>query len=186
MASKRKTDFSPHIPLEKAPRCSVPGCCEPGGYKAPTSRESLHEYQWFCLEHVRDHNAKWDYFAGLGPNEIEEFMKESVTGHRPTWTREGQLKQQYFKLHAALNDFLNLNGSGFREKATPPLSGKLRKALGTLELEYPYTEKELKSQYRLLVKKHHPDVNKGDKTSEERFKQITVAYTLLAEHLDRV
>ena len=66
------------------------------------------------------------------------------------------------------------------------ISGKLRRALTTLELAYPYTQKELKSQYRLLVKQHHPDLNKGNKESEERFKQVTAAYTLLAEHLERV
>ena len=184
MASKRKTDFSPHVQPEKAPPCSVSGCREPGGYKAPVSRESLHEYRWFCLDHVREHNAKWDYFAGLGPDEIEEFVKESVTGHRPTWTREGKMK--HFKLHEALSDFLNFTSEKVREHPTPPLSGKLRRALTTLELAYPYTQKELKSQYRLLVKQHHPDLNKGNKESEERFKQVTAAYTLLAEHLERV
>lgn len=184
MSNKRKTDFSPQAPHDKAYPCSVPGCGEPGGYKAPLSREALSEYRWFCLEHVREHNAKWDYFAGLGPDEIEAFMKESVTGHRPTWTREGA-SRRYTKLQHALNDFLNFAGKP-RQPDAPPLSGKLKRALAMLELDYPYTEKTLKSQYRLLVKQHHPDLNRGNKDSEERFKQVTAAYTLLAEHLERV
>ena len=66
---------------------------------------------------------------------------------------------------------------------TAPLAAKIRKSLATMDIEYPYTEQKLKTQYRVMVKKYHPDVNKGDKKSEELFKQITTAYHHLAEHL---
>jgi len=33
------------------------------------------------------------------------------------------------------------------------------------------TEKEIKSAYRKLARKYHPDVNRGDKASEERVKE---------------
>lgn len=42
------------------------------------------------------------------------------------------------------------------------------------------SEKEIKSAYRRLARKYHPDVNRGDKASEERFKEISEAYEVLS------
>jgi len=184
MAGKSKKDFIPHIEAAKAPACNVAGCVEPGGYKAPVSRDRVGQYQWFCLEHIREYNAQWDYFAGQGADEIESFVREAVTGHRPTWTRESRIRDHYLKLQDALHDFLS--GTYVRERTTPHyLSGKVRRALATMDISYPFTEQALKAQYRVLVKKFHPDVNKGDKKSEEKFKQISTSYSLLVEYLKR-
>jgi DnaJ-class molecular chaperone len=43
------------------------------------------------------------------------------------------------------------------------------------------TEKEIKAAYRKLARKFHPDVNPGDKTAEEKFKQITEANDVLSD-----
>jgi molecular chaperone DnaJ len=42
-------------------------------------------------------------------------------------------------------------------------------------------DKEIKKAYRNLARKHHPDVNKGDKASEERFKEISAAFAVLSD-----
>jgi len=42
------------------------------------------------------------------------------------------------------------------------------------------TDKEIRSAYRKLAKKLHPDVNKGDEAMAERFKEVTAAYNLLS------
>jgi molecular chaperone DnaJ/curved DNA-binding protein len=43
------------------------------------------------------------------------------------------------------------------------------------------TDKEIKTAYRKLARKHHPDVNPGDKNSEEQFKEIGEAYSVLSD-----
>src|ERR671927_1561302 len=43
------------------------------------------------------------------------------------------------------------------------------------------SEKDIKSAYRKLARKYHPDVNPGDKSAEEKFKQIGEAYEVLSD-----
>jgi curved DNA-binding protein len=43
------------------------------------------------------------------------------------------------------------------------------------------TDKEIKAAYRKLARQHHPDANKGNKASEERFKEIGEAYEVLKD-----
>jgi molecular chaperone DnaJ len=56
-----------------------------------------------------------------------------------------------------------------------------------LELNKSASEKEIKSAYRRLARKYHPDVNPGDPTAEEKFKKINQAYQVLSDpsHRDK-
>ena len=42
-------------------------------------------------------------------------------------------------------------------------------------------EKTIKKAYRKLAKKYHPDMNPGDKTAEQKFKEATDAYNILSD-----
>ncbi len=177
---RKKQDFAPHISPDRAPPCSADGCIHSGAYKAPKSREKIDEYEWFCLDHIRERNQQWDYFSGMGSDEIEAFIQDAVTGHRPTWTREGRIREHYFTLQDKLYEFINGSKPA---PAKPRIPAKTRNALATMELEHPYTQEQLKVRYRILVKKYHPDLNKGDKKLEEKFKSITTAYRFLLEEI---
>src|SRR5215831_12558860 len=51
----------------------------------------------------------------------------------------------------------------------------------TLGLSRQATDEQIRDAYRKLARKHHPDVNPGDKTAEEKFKEINEAYSVLSD-----
>jgi hypothetical protein len=172
----KKTKEIPHT----GEPCAAGRCKQPGDYKAPLSRWQTGEYQYLCLDHIREFNRAWDYFEGWNREAIEEFTHSLVHGHRPTWKIGSQPLFTNDKLR---DSFFRMMGEERPEGAhrTPRPKRKEREALSLLDLEPGATLPTIKAQYKKLVKKYHPDVNKGDKASEEAFKRITAAYTQLCK-----
>ncbi len=51
----------------------------------------------------------------------------------------------------------------------------------TLGVPRNAADKDIKAAYRKLAREHHPDANKGNKASEEKFKEIGEAYEVLKD-----
>jgi hypothetical protein len=164
--------------------CDKPGCTASGDYRAPKSRSSLREYWWFCLEHVREYNLAWDFYKGMTPGQIEAQMREDVIGHRPSWPL-GHLGNSAWTEALQRDPLSLLSGLGGGKQRPRPHEApeELRQPLATLGLAWPATLDQLKSRYKELAKRHHPDANGGDKGAEERLKTINLAYAALRTKL---
>ena len=56
---------------------------------------------------------------------------------------------------------------------------------GVLGVSRTASESEIRQAYRKLARQHHPDVNREDNASEERFKSINEAYSVLSDKSKR-
>jgi hypothetical protein len=150
-----------------------------GEYRAPKSRDDLRAFLWFCLPHVREYNAAWDFYKGMSPGEIEAQLRADTSWQRPSWPL-GRLGQTA-RMDAALEDGLHAFafGGGAQAPAAPATPPELREPLAALGLRWPVTLAAVKAKYKELAKRHHPDANGGDKRSEEQLKIINLAYALL-------
>ena len=169
--------------------CEAPGCKLAGEYRAPRARDRLNEYRWFCLEHIREYNKNWDYFAGLDTDQIEAHIRADTTWRRPVWPLG---TRRYNGPYVNIPDPLDLaDEAGLGDKPPSKVDGSEqltpaeRAALDVLELTWPSTRADVKSRYKTLVKLHHPDANGGAREAEEKLKQINVAYSTLraSEHI---
>jgi hypothetical protein len=145
---------------------------------------------------VREYNHSYNYFAGMSDDAVAKFQKDAVTGHRPTWKLGLNGKQPGAKpgdsgrFHGGFDprtDPLGLFGdwaspgaarSG-EARETRMIRNAERKALDTLGLDGGAQPPVIKARFKLLVKRHHPDANGGDRTSEDKLREIIQAYNYL-------
>ena len=184
---------------QAAPKpCAHAGCREEGLYPAPHNRDNLRDYIWFCLEHVRAYNRQWNYFAFMTRAEINQSIDDATTWERPSWVfgagvGAGAGAGTGAKFQPNLHDAFGF----FTQTQTPEhyISPEERRAWKALELnELNELNKRnartpinppadiwdaIKKQYKMLVKKHHPDTNGGDAKAEEKIKTITCAFAVL-------
>lgn len=184
-------------PIAKPTRtCDRPGCPGAGEFRAPKSRQSLREYYWFCLDHVREYNQAWDFFKDMNPSQIEAYQRAALTGLRPTWKlgMQGQpesplSKMQFFFKGAYVDPYFlfedgpssnpHVQGSNGKPQAAAAeraLTKMQKTSLETLNLEYDCTLQDVKTRFKDLVKRYHPDANGGDRGAEERLRQVIKAY----------
>lgn len=190
MKSRRRSRaYAPDPAAPPGRCCDMPGCAGAGEYRAPKSRARLNEYWWFCLDHVRAYNAAWDYYRGMTPAEIESHIRRDTIWDRPTWPL-GQLAggrpMERLAGDGRLHDPLGVLRGRARQAAGPGNGGappELRQHLAVLDLGWPVGLEDVKSRYKMLAKRWHPDANGGDRAAEERLKEINLAYTALRSRL---
>ena len=64
--------------------CDFKGCNKPGLYRAPKAPDVLDDFYWFCQEHVREYNAKWNFFDGTTEAEINAQQSKDKVWERQT------------------------------------------------------------------------------------------------------
>jgi DnaJ domain len=176
-------------PRGDAPCCDWKGCGNAATHRAPKGRLLENEYWRFCLEHVREYNHSYNYFAGMSQDAVAKYQKDSITGHRPTWKLgTGQRGPDFGPegAHDPFSMFRELgSGPNWRRKAERAepnrraVHNAARKALNELGLEPGAERAEIKARFKLLVKRHHPDANGGDRASEDKLREIIQAYNYL-------
>lgn len=186
---------------EPAPRatreCEWPGCGQAGTHRAPKGRGREGEYWRYCLDHVREYNANYNYFAGLSDDDVISYQKDAVTGHRPTWRmgmntgrrsaaggapRFGSGKGEGFTWHDPFGFFEGVATPGQSRAAEAEgrqIRNAERKAFETLGLEIDATAAEIKAKFKEQVKRHHPDSHGGDRSFEDRLRAVIQAYNYL-------
>ena len=178
-----KKGTAPKVEPETTP-CGVPGCAKPGNCRVPKSRENLTEYVIVCAAHARAFNESWDFFKGMGDGDVQKFREEAQFGHRPTWpmgkrgarARTGQGPMHFHDGHAVFDE----DGEPSQVRRPERQLTRLQSiAMDTLQLAHNATLLEIKARYKELVKRFHPDANGGDRTAEERLKQVIKAYGVL-------
>ena len=180
------------------PACEWPGCAAAATHRAPKGRDREKEYWRFCLGHVREYNHSYNFFAGMSTDDIAKYQKDAVTGHRPTWKMGMNGGRPSKRSHSARfepgledgDDPLGLfrhfgaaagraDGEHLRRRETRVIRNAERKALDALGLEPDATTAEIKVRFKALVKRHHPDVNGGDRSTEDKLREIIQAYKYL-------
>lgn len=160
--------------------CEFPGCRDDGIYPAPQARDRLHDYYWFCLEHVRAYNAAWNYYAGMSEAEVEHHRRTDTVWQRPSWPFGGPSYKHEQRIEDALRqEFAGIFDDGPHPSRPPRPPSEEEQALAVLELEAGADAVQIKARYIELVKKLHPDANGGDLEAEERLKAVNLAYTAL-------
>ena len=167
------------------PCCQWQNCGNTATHRAPKGRTRENEYWRFCLEHVREYNHSYNYFSGMSDDAVLKYQKDAITGHRPTWKMgTGNHPGPELGTDAARDPFNVFREFGARTKAAPAeppraIRNAERKALHQLGLDVGADKTEIKARFKLLVKRHHPDANGGDRAMEDKLREIIQAYNYL-------
>jgi hypothetical protein len=165
--------------------CDHEGCEEAGKYRAPKAPDVLDDYFWFCQQHVRDYNLKWNFFDGTTEAELNAQLSKDKVWERETrritdpearaWARLGiEDPHQVLGVNATQNP-------GKKKGGTRKLPPTERRAIEILEAEDTWTKAELRKAYKSLIKVLHPDINGGDRSQEEQLQQVVWAWEQIKE-----
>ncbi len=161
--------------------CDHEGCQEAGKYRAPKSPDILDDYLWFCQQHVREYNLKWNFFDGTSEAELMAQMDQDRVWERPTkpfkrseeqraWSRLG-VDDPHQVLGA--NATQNPGRSGGNTRRLPATE---RRAVEILDAKDSWSKPQIRKAYKLLIKVLHPDMNGGDRSQEDQLNEVVWAW----------
>jgi hypothetical protein len=167
-------------------RCAIPGCVAPGEFKAPLQPANFDgpgTWRFLCLDHVREHNSRYNYFEGMSPDEISLAQGplggwERPNSHFAANGADPPPKWSDFSdpLEAISGRFGRVHDLGGRSSR---FSKAERRALSVLGLGEEADMHALRQRYSALVRRYHPDKNGGDRSQEGRLGEVIEAYQLL-------
>jgi DnaJ-like protein len=164
-------------------QCAVPGCAAPGEYKAPLQPANFDgpgAWRFLCLDHVREHNARYNFFDGMTPDEIQEAQSPLAGWERPSrrFANGADPPPRWSDFTDPLDAIATRFGH-VRDSKPPRFDKAERRALGVLGLAEDADRRALRQSYSHLVRRFHPDKNGGDRTHEGRLREVIEAYQLL-------
>ena len=165
--------------------CAVPGCGAPGEFKAPLQPANFDgpgAWRFLCLDHVREHNAKYNFFEGMSPEQIQEAQSPLAGWDRPSrpFAANGADPPPAWSDFVDPLDAIATRFGRANDAAQPSRFGKAeRRALGVLGLGVDADRHALRKRYSNLVRRFHPDKNGGDRSHEGRLREVIEAYQLL-------
>ncbi|HVF37006.1 MAG TPA: J domain-containing protein [Sphingomicrobium sp.] len=168
-----------------ASRCSHQGCREPGEFRAPLTPGDFDgpgTWLYFCLDHVREHNARYNFFDGMSPDQIEA-AQSPIAG----WERASRaFASAGAPPGPAWSDFADPLDAiaaryrpGERRWAVERFTAKERHALGVLGLRPDADLHRVRRRYSELVRRYHPDRNGGDRSNEKMLREVIEAWQVL-------
>ena len=165
-------------------RCAIPGCRNDGEYKAtvqPANFDGPGVYRLLCLDHVREHNSRYNYFTGMSPDEIAEAQGPLGGWERPS-RRYRPIGSDPTPAWSDFADPLDAIAASFRNADRGPparFSPNERRALGALGLGEDADLHSVRQKYSQLVRRFHPDRNGGDRSQEKKLGEVIDAWQTL-------
>ncbi len=165
--------------------CEHEGCEEAGQFRAPKSPDVLDEFYWFCKEHVREYNLKWNFFETATEAEyMAQVDKDRVWGRETKAFKKSVEEQAWARLgiddaHTVLGENATRNpgkGNAAGNGHTRRLPSTERRALEVLDAKDTMTKAEIRKIYKGLIKVLHPDMNGGDRSQEEQLTEVVWAW----------
>ena len=165
--------------------CAIPDCGEAGEFRVPLSPGDFDgpgDYLYLCLDHVRAHNARYNYFAGMSPDQIEA-AQSPIAG----WERQTRaFAAAGASPNPAWSDFtdpLDAISARFRpgmaRQGADRFTAAERHARGVMGLNDDADRMVLRRRYSELVRRYHPDRNGGDRRLEDKLRGVIEAYQTL-------
>ncbi|EEX11316.1 DnaJ domain protein [Ruegeria lacuscaerulensis ITI-1157] len=159
--------------------CDHEGCQEAGKYRAPKAPDVLDDYFWFCQQHVREYNQKWNFFDGTTEAELNAQRSKDKVWERTTRPMTDPEARAWARLgiedpHQVLGEKATKNrGRETTGRRLPPTE---RRAIEILEAKDTWTKAEVRKAYKKLIKVLHPDMNGGDRSQEEQLQEVVWAW----------